>query len=239
MKKINFYTFLMLLSITFFACGGGDSSKEENKEEGNTEENAENNTEENNTEVSDAPEENKDDAADPIGEVEPIGDCPEKTVITELIAKPSTTWDEAGPYDFTNFKDAFGQMSKKGDKIEIIISNIEEERKILRRTLVFPGKEKGDYQMVLTLSNAKNKLTTGEYSFKGYGEPMKASVSLGVAKGEKGTYIGFNTPEGVVKVHSISKDKICGTFELKSKEGSTIEHIAKGEFSVPVEISKY
>lgn len=237
MKKISFYAFLMLLSITFFACGG--SSKEENKEEENTEENAGENTEQENTETTETPQETEEETGDPIGEVEPIGDCPEKTVITELMAKPSTTWDEAGPYDFSNFKDAFGKMSKKGDKIEIIISNIDEERKILGRTLVFPGKEKGDYQLVISLSNAKEKLTTGEYSYKGYGEPMKASVSLGVAKGEKGTYIGFNTPEGSVKILSISKDKICGTYELKSKEGSSITHTAKGEFSVPVEVSKY
>ena len=86
----------------------------------------------------------------------------------------------------------------------------------------------------------QDKIVEGDYSPEsGYGKPFWVYAEVKVHKGEKGVVASLGIGEGSAKIIKITQDRVCGTFDLKSKTGSSLKSEIKGTFNLPYEIARW
>lgn len=161
---------------------------------------------------------------EPKPEPEPLGECPTATAISEL--RTSIDISESGPYDWKSFTIAKAKRSDDGKKIQIFISNQDYPLKKMGG-LMTPVKEKGDAILVFNLYGGDKNATIGEFQPGKYKDPNTVLSEVQISKGEKGAMVGLGIREGVVRIIDLPDGKICGDFEVNSKNKKSF---ASGSF---------
>jgi len=168
-------------------------------------------------------------------------ECPAESVI-EKMTTTMKSFQEVAPLDFSTIHSSGALMKKDGSKISVCLSNGEGFTiQQLANDFVLPLKSKKEFiaQIVFSMGREK-KITAGEYSPQaGYGKPFWVFAEVKVAVGEKGTVVSLGIREGTARIIEITADRICGTFDLRSKTGSALKSEIKGTFNVPLAVSKW
>lgn len=176
-----------------------------------------------------------------IGSLATGVECPGENVI-EKMASTMKSFQEVAPLDFSTIHSSGALMKKDGSKISVCLSNgkgftVQQ----LANDFVLPLKSKKEFiaQIVFSMGGGK-KITTGEYSPQaGYGKPFWVFAEVKVAVGEKGTVVSLGISEGTARIIKLTEDRLCGTFDLRSKTGSALISEIRGTFNVPYEVSRW
>jgi len=168
-------------------------------------------------------------------------ECPRENKI-EKMTTTMKSFLEVAPLDFSKIHSSGALMKKDGTKISVCLSNGKGFTiKQLANDYVLPLKSKKEFiaQVVFSMGREK-KITEGEYSPQaGFGKPFWVFAEVKVAVGEKGTVVSLGIQEGSARIIKMTKDRICGTFDLRSKAGSPLKSEIKGTFNLPYEVSKW
>ncbi|MCP5108621.1 MAG: hypothetical protein GY950_34870, partial [bacterium] len=80
----------------------------------------------------------------------------------------------------------------------------------------------------------------GKYSpAAGYGKPFWVTAEVKLFKGEKGVIVSLGVREGTATIIKMTEDSICGTFDVKTKAGSSLKGTLSGKFNVKMEKSRW
>jgi len=168
-------------------------------------------------------------------------DCPLENKIEKMITTMSS-FAAVSPLDFSKINSAGARMKKDGTKMSVCLSNIKGLTiNQLANDFVLPIKSKDEFiaQIVFSMGK-KNKIVAGDYSPKaGYGKPFWVFAEVKVHKGEKGAVVSLGIREGSAKIIKITQDRVCGTFNLKSKPGSSLKSEISGTFNLKYEIARW
>jgi len=168
-------------------------------------------------------------------------ECPRENFI-EKMNTTMKSFHEVAPLDFSTIHSSGALLKKDGSKISVCLSNgagftIQQ----LANNFVIPLKNKKEFiaQIVFSMGRGK-QIIAGEYSPQaGYGKPFWVFADVKVAVGEKGTVVSLGIREGTARIVKMTEDRICGTFDLRSKAGSALKSEIKGTFNVPYAVSKW
>jgi lambda repressor-like predicted transcriptional regulator len=169
----------------------------------------------------------------------------EKCPLENKIEKMTTTMSSVvavSPLDFSKINSAGAKMKKDGSKLYVCLSNMNGLTiSQLANDFVLPIKKKDEFIAQIVFSMGKqNKIIEGDYSPQaGYGKPFWVFAEVKVHKGEKGAVVSLGIREGIAKIIEITKDRVCGTFDLKSKTGSGLKSEIKGTFNLKYEIARW
>jgi hypothetical protein len=169
------------------------------------------------------------------------GDCPAENKIEKMTTTMSS-FVAVSPLDFSKINSAGAKMKKDGSKLYVCLSNMKGLTiSQLANDFVLPIKSKDEFIAQIVFSMGKqDKIVAGDYSPKaGYGKPFWVFAEVKVHKGEKGAVVSLGIREGSAKIIQITKDRVCGTFHLKSKTGSRLKSEIKGTFNLKYKIARW
>lgn len=168
------------------------------------------------------------------------GDCPAENKIEKLSAAMES-FAAVSPLDFSEIHSAGAKMKKDGSKLYVCLSNMPGLTiSQLANDFVLPIKKKDEFIAQIVFSMGQDKIVEGDYSPEsGYGKPYWVFAEVKVHKGEKGAVVSLGIREGSAEIIKMTKDRVCGTFDLKSKNGSSLKSEIKGTFNLPYEIARW
>ena len=163
-------------------------------------------------------------------------DCPKANKISKMISG-SKSFKAVQPLDFSKIVSAGAYSNKKGTKLQVCLSNGNFKIADMANNFVLPIKKKNEFIAVINFTNASKPIVAGEYSAAaGYEKPFWASAAAKVHKGEKGVVVSLGVVEGTATIIKMTKDSVCGRFDLKNKKGDSA---ISGEFNVKIEKSRW
>jgi hypothetical protein len=169
------------------------------------------------------------------------GDCPSGNKIDKMTTT-MPSFVAVSPLDYSKINSAGAKMKKDGTKLTVCLSNMKGLTiSQLANDFVLPIKSKNEFiaQIVFAMGK-KDKIAAGDYSPKaGYGKPFWVFAEVKVHKGEKGAVVSLGIREGSAKIIKITKDRVCGTFNLKSKPGSSLKSEISGTFNLKYETARW
>lgn len=156
--------------------------------------------------------------------------CPASTKITKMNATLQG-FKEGGPYDVGKIRSVKAFVLDGGKKMKICISNMDLTSYLNVDALgAKPPKHKGDFALILQLSNGSNLVVAGKYSPRaGYGKPFWATAEVLTSAGKAGTFVSIGASDGVAEIVEIGGGRVCGKFNLTGTSGS-----ASGEFNAEI-----
>jgi len=169
------------------------------------------------------------------------GDCPAENKI-EKMSTTMASFVAVSPLDFSQINSAGASMKKDGTKLYVCLSNMPGLTiGQLANDFVLPIKKKDEFIAQIVFSMDKlNKIKEGDYSpTAGYGKPFWVFAEVKVHKGEKGAVVSLGIREGSARIIKITEDRVCGTFDLRSKTGSNLKSEIKGTFNLKYEIARW
>ena len=169
------------------------------------------------------------------------GDCPAENKI-ERMTTTMPSFVAVSPLDFSQINSAGAKMKKDGTKLYVCLSNMSGLTITqLANDFVLPIKKKDEFIAQIVFSMGKlNKIKEGDYTpTAGYGKPFWVFAEVKVHKGEKGAVVSLGIREGSARIIKITEDRVCGTFDLKSKTGSSLKSVIKGTFNLKYEIARW
>ena len=166
-------------------------------------------------------------------------ECPSGNVIVKMDCE-MPSYKAVAPLDYSVIRSAGAMSRKEGKKLEVLLSNGDFTIQQMSGSFVVPIKKKSEFIMVIQFSNGPDKVVAGTYSPQaGYGKPFWVFAEVKLHKGEKGVIVSLGVREGTAEIVEISDERVCGTFDLRSKTGSARPSIIKGTFNVKLEKSRW
>ncbi|MCP4217422.1 MAG: hypothetical protein GY765_22455 [bacterium] len=159
-------------------------------------------------------------------------ECPKENVITKL-ESANTTFKAAMPFDLTKIKSSGALSAKRNSRLTVCLSNGEFSLLKMAGNFLVPIKNKGEFILVFTFTNAGSTIKAGEYKPSSTGgTPFLVTADVKVMDKKKGTVISLGVRDGYVRITKLTKEKVCGTFDLKTSPQATIESAVAGAFNV-------
>ena len=166
-------------------------------------------------------------------------DCPEANVLTRMESAMESV-QEVSPLDFSSITSAGAQASKERSKIKVCLSNGDFSISEMSNDYVLPLTETSQFIAVVTFTNAKEPVIEGAYSAEsGYGKPFWAFAEIRVKVGEKGATVSLGVARGTATITFLGEDRICGRFDLRTSDDAGFPGAIAGEFSCPLETSRW
>jgi hypothetical protein len=169
----------------------------------------------------------------------PGEDCPEKNVIFKL-SSDMESLKKVPLLDYANIVSAGAVMDKDGTDLTICFSNGNFTNTQLANDFVLPIKNNSEFILDIEFRNGKDKIVPGVYNGSStYGKPFWVFAEVKVPVGEAGTVVSLGIREGTATIISLTKDSVCGSFELRTKADSRMQSIVSGEFNMKLEHSRW
>jgi hypothetical protein len=164
-------------------------------------------------------------------------DCPKNNEITKMTSTMDS-FKAVQPLDFSNIKSSGAMLSKDGKKLEVTLSNGEFSTLRMSGSFVVPINKKDQFIASIRFSNGKDKIVPGAYSAaSGYGKPFWVYAEVKLYKEPKGVIVSLGVREGTAKIIKMTKDSVCGVFDLKAKKAGA--GAISGQFNVKMETSRW
>jgi hypothetical protein len=167
------------------------------------------------------------------------GDCPDGNVLSAMETAMESV-QKVSPLDFSSVVSAGAQLKKDRTKIRVCLSNGELSIAEMANDYVLPLTDTSQFIAVVSFTNGGEPVTEGEYSAaSGYGKPFWAFAEIRVKVGEKGTTVSLGVAQGTATITKLSEDRVCGSFDLRTTDDASFPGVITGEFSCPLEVSRW
>jgi hypothetical protein len=169
----------------------------------------------------------------------PGEDCPQKNVIFKL-SSDMESLKKVPALDYSNIVSAGALMKKDGTDLTVCFSNGDFTIKQLANDFVLPIKKENEFIVDIEFRNGKDKVIPGIYNGSStFGKPFWVYAEVKVPVGEAGTMVSLGIREGTATIINLTKDSVCGTFDLRTKADSQMQSHLSGEFNVKLEHSRW
>jgi hypothetical protein len=169
----------------------------------------------------------------------PAGDCPDANLLTRMESAMESV-QKVAPLDFSSVVSAGAQLKKDRSKLKVCLSNGEFSIAEMANDYVLPLADTSQFIAVVSFANGGEPITVGEYSAaSGYGKPLWAFAEIRVKVGEKGTTVSLGAAEGTATILELGDDHVCGRFDLRTGDSANFAGAIAGEFSCPLEVSRW
>lgn len=166
-------------------------------------------------------------------------DCPRGNSITKMDSG-NNSYKAVQPLDFSAVKAAGAMINKAETKVSVCLSNANFSISKMANDFILPITTKDQFIAVVKFNNGKDKIVPGTYSASsGYGKPFWAYAEIKLHKGEKGVIVSLGVREGTATIIKMTDNMICGTFNLRTKTGSSVVGVLTGEFNCKMEKSRW
>lgn len=165
--------------------------------------------------------------------------CPSANVINKM-SSTMKSYQAVAPLDFTQIHSAGAMLSKNGQKLSVCLSNGDYKINQMVSSFVVPIKTRDKFIAVIQFRNGREKIVPGVYkAASGYAKPFWAFAEVKLHKGEKGVIVSLGVREGTAEIVEMTQDRICGTFHLRTKKGSSNVGVLSGTFNVKLSHSRW
>lgn len=166
------------------------------------------------------------------------GECPGTNVITAMMSGMAS-FLEVSPLDFSTIRSSGALSTRNGTRIQVCLSNANFTIEQMSSDYLVPITSGDQFIAVIKFTNGREPVVAGEYSAAaGYGKPFWAYAEVKLYNGEKGVIVSLGVQEGTAVIQELTEDRICGTFNLKTKAGNPKPAEISGEFNVQLEHSR-